>query len=221
MLPCLAAVDPELTIGLPAAITAATGADALTQLLEAFVSPKANPITDALCRHGLPLVARALPIIFSGNEEITARTDMALASLFSGLALSNAGLGAVHGIAGPLGGMLAAPHGALCGRLLPHLTAANVAALQRRDPNSPALGRYDEASRLLTGSSRATAQDGVAWLQEFIDSMAIPSLEAWGLNPDAIPDLLAGARQASSMQGNPITLSDAELIEAVFASLSG
>jgi len=221
MLPALALVDPQLTLGLPPSVTAATGADALTQLLEAFVSTRANPLTDALCRAGLPLAARALLRVFRNGSDLAARGDMSLASLFGGLALANAGLGAVHGIAGPLGGMISAPHGALCARLLPFVMAANVQALTRREPAAAALSRYAEAARLLTGSHRALPRDALAWLRHLMNALEIPFLSHWGLTPQALPELLAKARQASSMQANPIVLTDAELIALITDAMAG
>src|SRR5208282_5705063 len=151
MLPRVAVVDPELTYALPPAITASTGLDALTQLIEPFVCARANPMVDALCIEGIRRAARSLREVVHQNPGKSAREDMALASLFGGIALANAGLGAVHGFAGPMGGMFAAPHGALCAALLPGVMAANVAALRRRQPGGEGLRRYDEIARLLTG----------------------------------------------------------------------
>lgn len=119
MLPRLAIVDPELTLGLPPAVTAACGMDALTQLIEPYVSPRANPMTDLFCVEGMRVAAGALPRVWSNPEDLEARTGMAWASLLGGLALANAGLGAVHGIAAPLGGMFRLPHGAACAAVLP------------------------------------------------------------------------------------------------------
>ena len=147
MLPRVALVDPELTYGLPPAITASTGLDALTQLIEPFVSIRANPLTDAICRDGMRRAARSLRRAYEeGTMLPPARTWPA--SLFGGLALANAGLGAVHGFAGPLGGLFPAPHGVICARLLPLIVEANVRALQERKPNTSVLQRYAEVARL-------------------------------------------------------------------------
>jgi alcohol dehydrogenase class IV len=219
MLPLLAVVDPLLTLGLPPDVTAATGCDALTQLLEAFVSAKANPLTDGLCREGLARAAVALPRAVAHGDDLNARSDMSLASLLSGLALANAGLGAVHGIAGPLGGMIAAPHGAVCARLLPEVMAANVQALARRAPQSAALERYRQVARILTGLSQATTADGVQWVRQLVRQFAIPSLAHWGLTTAAVTELVAHARRASSMQGNPIELAAEELTGIVLATM--
>ena len=129
MLPRWAIVDPLLTHSMPPELTASTGLDALTQLIEAFVSNKANPLTDGVCREGLQRAGRSLRRAFEDGDDADAREDMSLASLFSGMALANAKLGAVHGFAGPLGGMTTAPHGVICGKLLPYVMQANVRAL--------------------------------------------------------------------------------------------
>jgi alcohol dehydrogenase class IV len=221
MLPDLAVIDPELTLGLPADITAATGCDALTQLLEAFVSAKANPLTDALCREGLTRAARSLPQAVAHGDHLQARTDMAIASLFSGLALANAGLGAVHGIAGPLGGMIDAPHGALCAQLLSHVVEFNVTALRQRQPDNAALDRYQTVARLLTGDSQAHISDGIRWLHRLTAQLAIPKLTHWGFKPDKVPLLVASAQRASSMKGNPIHLTDDELTGIITQAMQG
>jgi len=218
MLPDVAIVDPELTLSLPTAVTAATGCDALTQLLEAFVSAKANPLTDGLCREGLARAALSLPQVVAHGDDLAARTDMALASLFSGMALANAGLGAVHGIAGPLGGMIGAPHGALCARLLPFVVEANLAALVRRKVGGHTVARYCEAARLMV-SPQATTADLVAWLHDLIAQLKIPVLSSWGLTRAELPDLVAKAMAASSMKGNPIQLSDGELADILKRAL--
>ncbi len=208
--PRLAVIDPELTYDLPPTITASTGMDALTQLIEPFVSNKANPLTDAVCREGMVRVARALrPAYHRGDP--AAREDMALASLMGGIALANAKLGAVHGFAGPLGGALDAPHGAVCGRLLPFVMAANVRALHERAPESEALRRYDEVARLLTGNAAATADDGVRWVQALGEELGLPGLAAYGLSEANLPPIVEASAIASSMQGNPIKLTHEEM----------
>ncbi|MGC1376109.1 MAG: iron-containing alcohol dehydrogenase, partial [Anaerolineales bacterium] len=164
MLPRLAIVDPTLTHGLPPEVTAASGMDALTQLIEPFVSNAPNPLVDGFCREGIRRAARALRPACEADDP-DAREDMALASLLSGMALANAKLGAVHAFAGPLGGMFTAPHGALCARLLPLVLEANLKALRARAPQSPALARFDELAHMLTGNPGADAEDGIAWLQ--------------------------------------------------------
>lgn len=219
MLPRLAIVDPELTLALPAPITASTGLDALTQLLEAWVSVRANPISDGFCREGLPRIARSLRQACRQGSDIDARTDMSLASLFSGLALANAGLGAVHGFAAPIGGMFDAPHGAVCAALLPWVTAINIAALQSRAPDSEALRRYREAAVMLIGRDGASLADLVSWLRDLSGELGIPSLRAFGVTADQFDVIVQKSAAASSMKGNPIVLTASELREALTRAL--
>lgn len=211
MLPRLVVADPELTYSLPPHITASTGLDALTQLVEAFVSVKANPFTDGLCREGLARAARSLNAAYAEGGNKAAREDMMLASLFSGLALANAGLGAVHGFAAPLGGMFDAPHGVICARLLPIVMDVNIRALAGRDPGSPVLACYGEIARTLTGDPGADAQQGVAWVEKTCAAMHIPALSSIGLTEEHIPSLVEKAARASSMKGNPVGLTVQEL----------
>lgn len=215
MLAKLALVDPELTYDLPPALTASTGLDALTQLIEPYVCSRPNPLTDGLCREGIVRAARALRIACTDGNNEAAREDMAVASLFGGLALANAGLGAVHGFAGPIGGMFPAPHGAICAALLPHVMAANLRALCERAPGSEALRRYDEVGRLLTGQAQATADDGVKWIVELVRDLQIPQLGSYGLKPEHVSDVVARAAIASSMKANPIALTAEELAETL------
>jgi len=215
MLPHLALVDPELTYSMPPAVTASTGLDALTQLIEVYVSSEANPLTDGLCREGIERAGRSLARAYENGNDRAARQDMALASLLSGLGLANAKLGAVHGFAGPLGGMLSAPHGALCARLLPFVMEANVQALRRRGVESPALIRYNEVARLLTGKPTARVAEGVTWVHGLCSALKVPSLAKFGLKEHDFPAVIAKARKSSSMKGNPVELADDELLEIV------
>lgn len=219
LLPQVALVDPVLTYSMSPELTAGTGLDALTQLVEAFVSKKANPLTDGICREGLRRAACSLRRAFEDGSDASAREDMALAGLFSGLALANAALGAVHGFAGPLGGMIGAPHGIICGRLLPHVIAANVQALRDRAPGSPALTRFDEIARIVTGDESARAAEGVAWVEDLCRALALPGLRRYGLTETAFPAVIAQARKASSMKGNPIELQDDELTAILAAAM--
>ena len=219
MLPRVALLDPELTYDLPPRLTAATGLDALTQLLEPYVSGRANPMTDALCREGLQRVARSLRRAVEQGRDAAAREDMAIASLFGGVALANAGLGAVHGFAGPIGGAFPAPHGAVCAALLPHVTATNVSALAERAPRSEALGRYAEMARIVTGRTDATPGDLMAWLEALVRQLEIPPLRSYGVTAADVPVLVAAAGKASSMKANPLTLTTEELTEALTNAL--
>jgi alcohol dehydrogenase class IV len=211
MLPRLALLDPKLTASAPPDVTASTGLDALTQVLEPFVSSRANALTDALCRDGLTRAARSLRRAYEDGSDLDAREDMALVSLYGGMALANAGLGAVHGFAGPLGGMLGAPHGALCARLLPGVIEANVEALRRRAPEGGVLARYGEVARILTGRAEATPEEGAWWVRDLGEALSIPRLSAHGLTSADLETAVTKARRASSMRGNPIELTDDEL----------
>jgi alcohol dehydrogenase class IV len=219
MLPKVALVDPELTYGLPPAVTATTGMDALAQLIEPYVCTQANPLTDALCTEGIGRVAQSLRKAVENGRDAAAREHMALASLFGGMALANAGLGAVHGLAGPLGGMFPAPHGAVCAALLAHVVAANLRALLERAPGSGALGRYDRVAKLLTGDVGATADDAVDWLQTLASDLNIPRLGSYGVTREHATEIAAKAARASSMKANPIVLTPAELVHVLEAAL--
>jgi alcohol dehydrogenase class IV len=219
MLPRVALVDPALTYDMPQPITASTGLDALTQCLEPFVSHLASPLTDGFCREGMGRAARSLGRAFRDGSDREARRDMALASLCGGLALANAKLGAVHGFAGPIGGAFDAPHGSVCARLLPCVMEVNVRAMQRRAPDSPALARYREVARILTGGAGATVADGVAWVRSLCDELAVPGLGTWGVRREDFADLVSKAVSASSMKGNPVRLTEKELTSILAAAL--
>jgi alcohol dehydrogenase class IV len=221
LLPRLAIVDPDLTRDLPPAITAATGLDALIQLIEPYVCTRASPMTDGLCLEGMHRVARSLRRAFeNGAADGAAREDMALASLFGGLALANAGLGAVHGFAAPIGGMFPqAPHGAVCAALLPHVMRVNLRALRERDPGSPVLQRFDRVARILTGSDKASADEGVAWIADLCAALHIPKLGFHGVTRADVPLLVQNGSRASSMKPNPIVLTSDELAQILDAAI--
>jgi alcohol dehydrogenase class IV len=211
MLPKLAIVDPQLTYELPPEITATTGLDALTQLIEPFTCNRANPMTDALCREAIPRAARSLQRACE-NPTPASREDMALASLHGGLALANSGLGAVHGFAAPIGGMFEAPHGAVCAALLPHVMAANLKALPKEN-------RYIQTARLLTGNPQATAQDAIQWVKNLVQTLKIPGLSAYAITEEDFPAITKKARTASSMKANPVSLDDDQLSGILQAAL--
>ncbi len=218
MLARVAVIDPTLTHSSPPAVTAQSGLDALTQVIEPFVSNKANPMTDALCRDGIQRAARSLRLAYEQPDHAAAREDMALTSLYGGFALSNAKLGAVHGFAGPFGGMFDAPHGAICARLLPFVIEANIRALRERAPESDALRRYGEIARMLTGHADARAEDAAIWADDLSTALDIAPLGRYGITPDDYPTLIEKAAVASSMQGNPIKLTSDEMRHILIAA---
>lgn len=215
MLPRIALLDPQLAVSVPPEVTASAGMDAITQVIEPLVSSKANPMTDAVCREGIMRGARSLRRAYEHPDDLKAREDMALTALFSGMALANAGLGAVHGFAGPLGGMYPIGHGVICARLLPIVMEVNIRALRQRQPESAVLGRYDEVARLVTGDANAKADDGVAWAYALRDALAIPALGGFGIVEDDYADIVLKAGRANSMKGNPLPLTDEELTEII------
>ncbi|WP_372894071.1 iron-containing alcohol dehydrogenase [Rhodosalinus sp.] len=200
MLPDLALIDPALMDGAPRGVTLASGLDAVTQVIEPWLSARANPMTDALCHPAIPRGLAALARLTEG-EDADARDDIALVALTGGVALANAGLGAVHGLAGPVGGHApGAAHGAICGALLPHVLAANAAA-----PDLPAV----TAARLETLRAMLRETLGVAdWaaLADWARAAGLPGLDTLGLNPADAPAVAAAARASSSMRGNPADL---------------
>jgi alcohol dehydrogenase class IV len=215
MLPDLALVDPALTIGLPQYITATTGLDALTQLIEPYLSAKANPMTDGICREGIGRVSHALPKLLKGAENIALREDMSLASLFGGMALANSGLGAVHGLAGVLGGWCGAPHGALCGRMLPAVLRVNAIAIGEHQDTGLET-RFRDVARWMTG--RPDLDGLIEYLEELLKLGGVPSLSAMGLLNEDIPQIAEAARLSSSMKGNPVPLNKEELQDILSTS---
>ena len=206
MLPRVALIDPKLTYDLPLAVTASAGLDALTQLIEVFVSSRANPMTDALCREGIQRVARSLRRAYENGHDATAREDMCLAAMFSGIGLANAGLGAVHGFAAPVGGMFHAPHGAVCATMLSHVMEVNVRTLRTREPQGEGLRRYQEIDRLF-------GMNAIVWIRETCRMMKIPPLSTYGVKPADYPALIEKAAASNSMRGNPIALTPDEMRE--------
>ena len=226
MVPADAVVDPDLLASAPPALIAANGLDALTQLLEAYTSRKATPFTDALARDGLAAARDGLLAWFSepdGPGAPAARSRMAYAALLSGVCLANAGLGAVHGFASPLGAQLPIPHGMACGAVLWQVVRANITALTTRDPSSPALPKYAEAGRILA-SLRAGTPDSAAqvqlvdMLQGLTVALGVPPLSAFEMTARHIPLVVADS-PGSSMRTNPVDLSEAELTAILESAL--
>ncbi|MCE1253298.1 MAG: iron-containing alcohol dehydrogenase [Anaerolineae bacterium] len=213
MYPTAAIVDPFLTYNLPPAVTATTGMDALTQVLEPYVSIKANGLVDLFCREGLQRIGRSLVKVYRDGSFEAGREDMCWGSLLGGLSLANAGLGAVHGFAAPIGGMFQAPHGAICARLLAPVTAMNIKVMQEREPGHPSLLRYLEAGRLLFGPQINSYNELVTGLEEMTANLEIKSLKDYGIRLQDVSDIAEKAAGASSMKGNPVKLEIKELEE--------
>jgi alcohol dehydrogenase class IV len=212
MFPEVAIIDPEMTLTMPPEITASTGMDALTHLMETFVSNQSNPLSDNLCLEGMKRIACALKRAYDNGADVEAREGMALASMLGGMALANVKLGAVHGFAGPLGGMFPIPHGTVCALLLPAVMKTNISALKERGPKKLLL-KYDEVARILTGNMAATAEDGTAWVQEMVNYLNIKALSDFNVTENDFPELVQKARNSSSMKGNPVELTERELIK--------
>lgn len=212
MLPTIALVDPETSLSLPPGMTATTGIDALTQLIEPFLSCRANPMTDGICREALPKVAGSLEVVFGNGENLPARTNMAFGSLASGLALANSGLGAVHGFAASIGGMFDVPHGAVCAALLPTVLNTNLSRVQDDDSKRDCLTRFSELARILTGDHEAEPEDAIRWVNRLKDQLGIVGLVGLGIDASSHAQIADKASRASSMKGNPVELSQSELI---------
>lgn len=214
MLPILALVDPDLLEGMPKAVLAASGLDAFSHLVESFVSHRATPFTLSLARDGIPRVVRSLRHAYEHGLDDQSRDDLACASLFGGFCLANSGLGAIHGFASPLGGIWNVAHGVACAVLLPAVMRKNREALAARDPDSPLHLRYQELDGLLGQHSNSTP-----FIAELVQDLGIPSLSTFGLQQENLPFLVEKAKAASSMRGNPIVLTDEELMEILHHSL--
>ncbi len=211
-----AIVDPDLVAGCPPAILAGDGMDAFTQLLESYVSSRANPMTDALAHSGMAAAQEGLVRLFeTRGEDATARQQMAYAALLSGICLAQTRLGVVHGLAGPLGAMFPIAHGTLCGMLVAEATRCNIEALAARAPNSPALRKYAAVARALTGKDEPAAL--VALLQDWSARLKLPRLADYGVTSGDFDRITAAAQVQSSMQTNPIRLQDDE-VRAILAA---
>jgi alcohol dehydrogenase class IV len=218
MFPKMAVIDPELTLTMPPHLTATTGVDALTHLLETFVSKQSNPFIDMLCREGMRRISASLEQAFNDGNNLEARENMAMASMLGGMALANVKLGAVHGFAGPLGGMYPIPHGAICACLLPAVMEVNIEALKEKKKEKQLL-KFDELAQLLTGNNFAVAENGAVWVKNLVQKLQIPSLSDFQISTEIFPGLIEKAKNASSMKGNPVELDNQQLRKILFKSL--
>lgn len=211
LLPRVAIVDPELTLSVPKEVTASTGMDAFTQVIEPYVTKNPNPMVDLFCREAIPLAAANLFLAYSEGKNITARENIAYVSLLGGLSLANAKLGVVHGFAGPIGGMFHAPHGMICAAILPAAMRVNAEILADSGKNDEKSARFKEIAQWVTGSEKAEIKDGVKWISDLAKSMQIPGLAEFGISKDDFPEIIEKAENSSSMKGNPIDLTKADM----------
>jgi len=210
-----AVIDPLLLATCPPELIAANGMDALTQLLESYVSSRANPFTDALALSGLEAAAQGLLAWYEGGEGADdGRRNMAYAALLSGITLAQAGLGSVHGLASPLGAFFPIPHGVVCGTLVATATEINIRALRAREPANPALAKYAHLAAVLSGGKTGSNEE--AWetlartLADWVERMELPRLSRYGVKASDLAGVVAGSR-GSSMKTNPIVLTDDEV----------
>jgi len=213
MIPKLAIIDPELTITMPPSVTASTGMDALTQVFEGYVSNKANPMTDALAKEGILRGSRALLNAYQNGNDMRSRYDMSLTSLFGGIVLGNSGLGAVHGFAGPIGGMFNAPHGAICASLLPAVMKFNALEISRRADMALVQKKYVEIAQWITGKPDASLDEGIAWIENLAKQLNIPGLKAIGIKKEDFGSIIEKASVSSSMRKNPVKLETDTLLQ--------
>jgi alcohol dehydrogenase class IV len=216
LLPVLAVVDPELTYSMPPEVTASTGMDALSQVIEPFVSIRANPLVDQFCREGMKRIGRSLRTAYLNSLDSQAREDMSFASLMGGLSLANAGLGAVHGFAAPMGGMFSVPHGTICARLLGPVIRCNWQVLMQDFPQHPSVEKYREAAELTAGVSIREFPD---WVEGLCEEIKIPRLRDLGIRSDRFQEIAQKAALASSMQANPVKLEEKVLIQILQQAL--
>ena len=210
-----AVVDPDLLANCPQEVIAANGMDALTQLIESYVSTKSNILTDALALSGLQAVNEGLLPLYNRSGELSkARERMAYAALLSGITLAQVGLGSVHGLASPLGAFYPIPHGVVCGTLVAVATEVNIKTMLQREPQNPALDKYAKLGEMLSQKKFVTRES--AWnglidvLTQWTDQLKLPSLANYGVHEDDLEHVVTHSR-GSSMKTNPIVLTDDEI----------
>ena len=215
LLPDVALVDPEMTCGLPASVTAFSGMDALTQVIEPYLSKGRNWMVDMFCRDAIQKGGSHLYRAYRDGSDKEARLNMSWVSLMGGLSLANAQLGAVHGLAGPMGGMFNLPHGMICAALLHAVMEVNYRAIRKENPNHPIIRRLIDVACWLTGDSGAKVEDGINYLRDLTENLNIPRLSAIGVNREKLPELVEKSKKSSSMKGNPVALNDADILEII------
>jgi alcohol dehydrogenase len=218
LVPQVAIVDPDLLVSCPRDLLAADGMDAFTQLLEAYVSIKANPLTDALAFSGMTAFNEGFFLVWNNQFLADGYSQLAYASLLSGICLAQTGLGSVHGLASPLGAFFPCPHGVVCGTLVAEATAINIEALQARSSEDIALIKYAQIGRLLADNETLSQKSALSLLVETLRTwttqLKLPRLSAYGIQTDDIDTIVANSR-GGSMKTNPIVLTDDELRELV------
>lgn len=219
MIPRISIIDPELMLSIPPAITASTGMDALTQVIEPYVSNSPNLMVDMFCQKGISLAAQSLLLAYQDGNNLQAREKMAYASLLGGLSLANGKLGAVHGFAGPIGGMFNAPHGVICAAILPAVMTVNAELVADSDDSQPKLDRFRAVACWLTGDQNASIQDGVKWIEDLASALHIPGLSSLGISEADFPAIIKKAQASSSMKGNPVILTPAQMERILAMSL--
>jgi alcohol dehydrogenase class IV len=208
MVAAIALIDPELTYSLSPETTATTGMDALTQVIEAYMSNSANPISDAYAIEGIRRGAESVLKAFQHGRDEEARENMVLTALFSGIALSQAGLGAVHGFAGVIGGLTDAPHGAICACLLSSVLRANFEEINKKIDDNDSLIRFSKISQILTGTSAASPQSAIQWIRDLCKKLEIKGLSSLGVKMEDFDSIVQKAVVSSSMKKNPVILSE-------------
>ncbi len=207
LLPEIALVDPELTYELPDNVTAFSGMDALTQVIEPYLSNGRNLMVDLFCRDAIQKAGQNLKRAYQNGSDVEARMNMSWVSLMGGLSLANAKLGAVHGLAGPMGGMFDLPHGMICAALLHSAMEVNYQVIKSNESDNPVLQRFTEIARWLTGREEAGAEEGIYWIKKLTLDLKIPKLSEIGVTKDNFPEIIEKSKNSSSMKGNPTILS--------------
>lgn len=218
MLPWISIVDPLLTLSVPADVTAFTGMDAFIQVIEPYVSIKANHMTDRFCEDGIKRASTNLIKVFRNGLDQEARCEMSLVSLYGGLSLANSGVGAIHAFAGVIGSKYNVPHGAACAMFLSSVMKVNITALQNREPSNDSLARYLQISRWVTGNEGATFEDGINWFDTLCQELVIPGLADFGVKKSDFSTIIQLTKQTSSMKANPILLTDGELAQILITT---
>lgn len=210
MIPRVALVDPALTCGVPPAVTASTGMDAFIQVIEPYCSNSTNAMVDMFCREGIPLAANNLSLAYHEPQNRAAREYMAWVSLLGGLSLANAKLGAVHGFAGPLGGMFDVPHGMICACLLPQVFRMNAQKV-RASGDENLIARFEDIAAWVLPDGRRSIEDAVEWFKALNETLSIPRLAALGIHPAEHAKIIEKSLVSSSMKGNPVQLTEGDL----------